>query len=97
MKTFAKEISEPVVDISNTSIKQGSWPKLYKKEYITPVPKIHPPKLMKYLRSISGLMTLNKIQEKMIVELIVSDVKKTLDPSQYGNQKGFQCNIISSI
>ena len=32
-------------------------------------------------------MTLNKIQEKLIAELICSDIQENIDPSQYGNQK----------
>ena len=88
LKTYSDELAEPIADIINTSIKQGIWPKIFKIEHITPVPKIHPPKLIKNLRSLSGLMTLNKIQEKLISELIVSDIESSLDPSQYSNQKG---------
>ena len=52
----------------------------------------YPPKLLKCLRNISGLMTFNKIEEKYIAEMIISDIKDTLDPSQYGNQKGISIN-----
>ena len=40
------------------------------------------------LRNISGLLNLDKIAEKLSSELIISDMKKKLDPSQYANQKG---------
>ena len=40
------------------------------------------------LRNISGLLTINKIAEKSIAELIVKDIKDKLDPSQYANQRG---------
>ena len=40
------------------------------------------------LRNISGLLTFNKISEKMIAELMISDIMKNLDPSQYANQEG---------
>ena len=33
-------------------------------------------------------MTLDKIQEKLIAELMISDMKSSIDPSQYGNQHG---------
>ena len=88
LKTFAEEIADPVADIINTSVRQGIWPTIFKIEHITPVPKIQPPKLIKNLRSLSGLMTLNKIQEKLIAEIIISDIESSLDPSQYSNQKG---------
>ena len=31
---------------------------------------------------------MNKIAEKCIAELIITDIKAQLDPSQYANQKG---------
>ena len=66
------------MEIINSSIKKGVWPKMWKKEYVTPVPKKFPTKLVKNLRSISGLMTFNKIQEKLIAELIISDMKEKI-------------------
>ena len=47
---------------------------------------------MKNPRSISGLTILDKIQERLIAELIISDIKYHLDESQYGNQKGISIN-----
>ena len=63
-----------------------------KKEYVSHVAKVFPPKQMKNLRSISGLTTLDMIQERLIAELIISDMKDNLDVSQYGNQKGISIN-----
>ena len=65
----------------------GAWSKLYKSESVTPVPKLFPPKTLDDLRNISGLLTFDKIAEKMIAELIISDMSSSLDPSQYANQK----------
>ena len=40
------------------------------------------------LRSnISGLLTFDKIAEKMIADIIISDMQSSLDPAQYANQK----------
>ena len=61
---------------------------MWKKENVTPVAKVFPPKLLKNLRSIRGLMSFNKIQEKLISELIISDMKEKMDPIQYGNEYG---------
>ena len=41
-----------------------------------------------YLESISGLMSCNKIQEKLISVVIISDVKNKIDSTQYVNQHG---------
>ena len=40
------------------------------------------------VRNISGLLTFDKIFEKLISELIISDMSNHIDPSQYGNQRG---------
>ena len=46
------------------------------------------PKSPEELRNISGLLTFDKVAEKMIAELIISDMSSKLDPAQYANQKG---------
>ena len=38
--------------------------------------------------NISGLLNLDKISEKIISKLMVSDMRKQIDPSQFANQKG---------
>ena len=61
----------------NAAIKQGHWPDICKIEIVTPVPKEFPTKTIDQLRNISGLTNLNN--------LVVSDIKDQLDPSQYAN------------
>ena len=53
-----------------------------------PVPKVYPPKNIEDLRDISGLLTFDKVAQKIIGELLVQDLKVKLDPRQYANQKG---------
>ena len=88
IKIFAAELSTPLCHIINSSIRLGAWGRLYKSESVTPVPKVFPPKTVDDLRNISGLLTFDKIAEKLIAELIISDMSSHLDPSQYANQKG---------
>ena len=85
---FSKQLSVPLCDILNTSIVQGKWSKLWKCEMVTPIPKVYPPKTPEDLRNISCLLTFNKVCEKMISELMIEDIMKKLDISQYANQKG---------
>ena len=87
MKEFASLLCVPLADIINTSIKTGSWPDRYKHELITSVGKVFPVESMKQLRPISNLPLCDKIQEKIVSEMIISDMKSKLDPTQYGNQK----------
>ena len=42
---------------------------------------------MEMLRPISSLLSFNKVQEMIIVEMVVSDMMPNLDPTQYGNRK----------
>ena len=88
LNKFARSFALPVSNVINSSIREGMWPEIYKLEIVTPVPKQFPPKEIDHLRNISGLLNLNKIAEKLITRLIISDMKQNLDPSQYANQKG---------
>jgi hypothetical protein len=87
IKRAAEHLSAPLADIINTGIRLGEWPDIYKAETITPVPKVNPPKLLDELRPISNLFTYCKVGEKIISQMIVEDMVKTMDPSQYGNLK----------
>ena len=88
IKMFAEQLSVPLCEILNSSVVQGKWSKLWKCEMVTPVPKVYPPKTPEDLRNISCLLTFNKVCEKMIAELMIEDIMKNLDISQYANQKG---------
>ena len=46
------------------------------------------PKFFLQMRNISGLLTFDKVMEKMISEIMISDMKVKVDPAQYGNEKG---------
>ena len=71
----------------NHSIKTGKWPDAYKQEVITPIGKQFPVETLEQLRPISNLPICNKIQEAIISDLIISDMKTKMDPTQYGNQR----------
>ena len=87
IKEFAQYLCIPVCNIINTSLSCGVWPKIYKQEVITPIPKQYPSETLEMLRPISNLCNMNKIMEKIISELVVDDMRLNLDPSQYGNRK----------
>ena len=40
------------------------------------------------MKNISGLLSYDKITEKLLAELMIRDMKSNFDPSQYGNQRG---------
>ena len=88
IKQFAAYLAEPLTDIINAGIRRGEYPQVYKFEVCTPVPKSYPPQNTAQVRNISGLLTFDKIMEKLISELIIFDMSLSIDPAQYGNQKG---------
>ena len=88
IQLFAAYLAEPLTDIINTSIRRGEYPKIYKFEVSTPVPKQFPPLSVSQLRNISGLLTFDKVMETLISELMISDMAEKMDPAQYGNQRG---------
>ena len=88
VKYFAAYLAEPLTHIFNISLKRGEYPEVYKFEICTPVPKVHPPENISQLRNISGLLIFDKIYEKLLAQMMVSDMAKNMDPSQYGNSKG---------
>ena len=67
----------PVADIVNTGLTVGHWLKYYKRETITPTPKQFPPENREMLRPIANLCNLNKIMEKIVSEMVISDMKET--------------------
>ena len=87
-KRFAALLCRPVTNVINYCVMQGVWPHYLKSEIITPVPKVSQPETVNDLRPIANLKNMNKIIEKLVTKLIVEDMKPTLDPAQYANQKG---------
>ena len=87
VKQAAETLCVPMTHMINHSLKTASWPDRYKEELITPIGKVLPVQLLEQLRPISNLPICNKIQEAAIAELVISDMKAGLDPTQYGNQK----------
>ena len=91
-KRFAEKLSGPIASLINDCIEQGSWPDFLKMETVTPVPKIKMPQTPDDVRKIACLLNLNKILEMVICEHLVKDLMKTLDTSQFANQKGQSMN-----
>ena len=88
LKSFAKLLCGPLTVIINNCIQSGTWPDYLKHEMVTPIPKVPHPKVIDDLRNISGLMNVNKVMEKVTSKWIISDMKKKMDPAQFGNRKG---------
>ena len=85
---FSVELAAPLCNIYNTSILSGVWPRLWKYEFVTPVPKVFPPETTEDLRKISGTKNFSKIFEALISDPIIADMAPNMDKSQFGKIKG---------
>ena len=57
-------------------------------EISNPVAKVFPPEKGMQMRNISGLLNFDIVMERLISELMISDMKVKSDPAQFGNEKG---------
>ena len=87
-QTCAVELSEPVTNIINSCLTQAYYPKLWKQEWVTPVPKTTDPKSIKDLRKISCTSDYSKLFESFLKDWIMEDIGANLDIGQFGGQKG---------
>ena len=86
-KEQAAYICDPLTHAYNTSLLQGQYPSIYEYEISRPVPKKHPIEKMDQMRNISGLLTADKVFEKLLSQMIISDMQSTADKAQFGNEK----------
>ena len=63
------------------------FPKAWKFEWVTPVPKVSNPKVLKDLRKISCTSDYSKIYEDFLKEFILEDISENVDVGQFGGQK----------
>ena len=87
-KEFAPELAGPLTDIFNSFLEQHLYPSLWKKEWVTPMPKVKRPKTISDLRKISSTSEYSKLFEGFLKDWILEDIFPHIDPSQYGNQEG---------
>ena len=87
-KEFAPELSLPLTDIINACLKQQKFPSFWKFEWVSPVPKVTNPKLLKDLRKISCTSDYSKLFEGFLKEYILSDICENVDIGQFGGQEG---------
>ena len=75
--------------IFNASIREGIVPARWKEANVIPVPKVHPPQLIKAdLRPISLTATLSKLLESFVGSWILDRIEDKLDKHQHGALKG---------
>ena len=92
IKRVSEYLLDPLTHIINSQITRGEFPKIWKVEQVTLVPKTYPTSHITQLRKISLIRNFGKISEKVLAEMVIEDLSKSLDKCQYGNQKGVSIN-----
>ena len=87
----AEFLAEPLSNIYNSCLQEGKYPRVWKKEWVTPVPKgkpNQPLKTVKDVRKIASTSDYSKIFEHFLLEFILQDISDKLNKKQYGGKKG---------
>ncbi|KAI8493247.1 hypothetical protein Bbelb_292510 [Branchiostoma belcheri] len=87
IKEFAFELSVPLTDVLNSSLRESTVPEEWKIAAVVPVPKTKPPSLNE-LRPISLTSLLSKVAEKFICQWAMTDILLHIDTQQFGGIKG---------
>ena len=82
-------LAKPLTNVFNSCLQQGVYPRIWKLEYVTPVPK--KAKALKNLndvRKIASTSDYSKAFEHILLQWINEDISKNLSKRQYGGKKG---------
>ena len=82
------ELGEPVTDIVNSSLREGTVPRQWKEAIVIPIPKVIPTPSPDKLRPVSLIASLAKLAESLVSGWILTDISPQPDSRQYGTLKG---------
>ena len=93
VKISIKQSVTAILDIINSSLRSGIFPKRWKKAIVVPIPKLDTPLSPSDFRPISLLSVLSKILEKVVSKQIVCYLTHhlLLDPNQSAYRKQHGC------
>ena len=82
----AGALAFPLTDIYNHISSGGNWPKLWKVESVTPIPKKPIPETLNDVRNISCTQLFSKAYESFVLDWLSQEIR--LRTNQYGGVKG---------
>ena len=86
-KEFSVELTAPLVDIYNCCLNQGIFPRIWKEEMVSPVPKVEKLQEINQTRKITCLSDYCKIYEGFLKAWVLEDISKNESVSQFGGEK----------
>lgn len=84
----ATTLVTPITILFSKSIAEGHVPEIWKKAWITPIPKGHVSHNIENYRPISKLCQFGKILEKIVTDQLGKVVSRHINPNQHGFYKG---------
>ena len=88
---FADQLAIPLTSIYNSITASSIWPVIWKKEFVTVIPKTSIPRSFADLRNISCTMLASKVHESYVLGWASAEVK--LKSNQYGGYGGAELRI----
>ena len=82
IRTFPREFAAPVTEIFNRINNNGSWPRQWKIEHLTVIPKTSNPSDLSECRNISCTSAFSNILENQVLLQLRKEIPH--DPAQYG-------------
>ena len=87
----ALDLAEPMTDIINTCLQDGSFPRAWRREWVTPVPKLKPGEELKTcddVRKVASTSDYSKVFETFLRDWITEDIGHKIDINQFAGKKG---------
>ena len=87
----ALDLAEPMTDIINTCLRNGSFPRAWRREWVTPVPKLRPGEELKScddVRKVASTSDYSKVFETFLRDWITEDIGDKIDINQFAGKKG---------
>ena len=90
-KECSLDLAEPMCDIINTCLRTGSFPRPWRREWVTPVPKPKAGeglKTMNDVRKVASTSDYSKVFESFLRDWVTEDIGNKLDLNQFAGKKG---------
>ena len=87
----ALDLAEPLTDIINSCLLAGSFPRAWRREWVTPVPKLKPGEELKTcddVRKVASTSDYSKVFETFLRDWITEDIGAKIDINQFAGKKG---------
>lgn len=96
IKKCMEGLLQPLFLIFNRSLQEGTFPQVWKKAFIIPIPKAGDNKYIENYRPISKLPILSKIFEGIIKDFLYFDVKNLINIEQHGflKHRSVETNLV---